>query len=196
MSSGNQILMRDFTLSEIERLAPRADEADETLLMDEETFRAFYERTARPLWVYLWRITGDRQLADDLLQETYYRFLRARVNYENDRHRRNYLYRIATNLAHDSHRRRVDHVDLRAEEDRLVLPEVADLAERHARGVDLERAMEQLNPRQRDILWLAYAEGSSHQEIAEILGLKPGSIKLLLFRAKRKLAKLLRGQKS
>jgi DNA-directed RNA polymerase specialized sigma24 family protein len=42
-------------------------------------------------------------------------------------------------------------------------------------------------------LWLAYAEGSSHQEIADTLGLKVGSVKLLLFRARRKLVKLMGG---
>jgi RNA polymerase sigma-70 factor (ECF subfamily) len=41
------------------------------------------------------------------------------------------------------------------------------------------------------MLWLAYAQGSSHEEIAGILGLRPGSIKLMLFRARRRLAALL-----
>jgi RNA polymerase sigma-70 factor (ECF subfamily) len=48
-----------------------------------------------------------------------------------------------------------------------------------------------LKPRERALLWLAYAQGSSHAEIAGMLGLKTGSIKLLLFRARRKLAGLL-----
>jgi len=52
-----------------------------------------------------------------------------------------------------------------------------------------------LKPRQRDALWLAYAEGSSHEEIAQVLGVKPTSIKLILFRARRKLARLLRGER-
>jgi RNA polymerase sigma-70 factor (ECF subfamily) len=47
--------------------------------------------------------------------------------------------------------------------------------------------------RDRELLWLAYAQGSSHREIADSLGLKTASIKLLLFRARRRLAKLLRG---
>jgi RNA polymerase sigma-70 factor (ECF subfamily) len=41
------------------------------------------------------------------------------------------------------------------------------------------------------MLWLAYAEGASHREIADALGLRPGSLKPLLFRARRKLAALL-----
>jgi RNA polymerase sigma-70 factor (ECF subfamily) len=51
--------------------------------------------------------------------------------------------------------------------------------------------MGRLKPRERALLWLAYAQGSSHREIADVLGLKAGSIKLLLFRARRKLAAML-----
>ena len=81
------------------------DEAERTFLMTEEAFRVFYELTARPVRVYLARMTGDDRLADDLLQETYYRFLRSNAAFESDDHRRHYLFRIATNLVHD-HRRR------------------------------------------------------------------------------------------
>jgi RNA polymerase sigma-70 factor (ECF subfamily) len=65
---------------------------------------------------------------------------------------------------------------------------------RTARRIDLARAMARLKPRERDLLWLAYAQGSTHQEIAEMLGLKRASIKLLLFRARRRLAALLGGR--
>jgi RNA polymerase sigma-70 factor (ECF subfamily) len=41
------------------------------------------------------------------------------------------------------------------------------------------------------MLWLAYAEGASHCEIAEVLGLKPGSLRVMLFRARRRLAAFL-----
>jgi RNA polymerase sigma-70 factor (ECF subfamily) len=68
-----------------------------------------------------------------------------------------------------------------------------DLAGRTERRADLERAMGRLKPRERMLLWLAYAQGESHREIAETMGLKTGSIKLLLFRARRKLAESLRG---
>ncbi len=98
------IVMPETTLSDLERKT--ASEGGASLPMDEETFRAFYDRTARQVWAYLAKITGDAQLADDLLQEAYYRFYRARTVYEDESHRRNSLYRIATNLARDSGRRR------------------------------------------------------------------------------------------
>jgi RNA polymerase sigma-70 factor, ECF subfamily len=191
--------MRDVTLSELERLGAdlASGEAEDLFQMDEDAFRVFYDRTARPVWAYLTRMTGDPRLADDLLQEAYYRLLRARVTHESDAHRRNYLFRIATNLVRDLRRRPQiegtrlgdaadgDHAD----------PRSADLAAAAARRVDLGRAMTHLKPRERDLLWLAYAQGSSHQEIADALGLKRASIKLLLFRARRRLAALLQEPK-
>jgi RNA polymerase sigma-70 factor (ECF subfamily) len=186
--------MRDLTLSQIERLRLRADEAEVAFEMDEEAFRAFYDRTARSLWAYLSRVTRDVQLADDLLQEAYYRFLRARRAHQSDAHRRNYLYRIATNLVRDGYRRD-RHVQLIAFADDGDGPAThdADAAVRAERRTDLQRAMAHLKPRERALLWLAYAQGSSHREIAESLGLKPSSVKMLLFRARGKLAVLLRG---
>ena len=187
---------RDVTLTDVERLDRVAARAVETLQMDEDTFRAFYDRTARPVWVYLARITGDRALADDLLQESYYRFLRAERSFDSESHRRNYLYRIATNLAHDRHRSRrgVVSVPLPAEHERSALASGDDVAGDAERRTDLGRAMAQLKPREREMLWLAYAQGSSHEEIAETLGLRRASIKMLLFRARRRLAALLTGQ--
>jgi RNA polymerase sigma-70 factor (ECF subfamily) len=55
----------------------------------------------------------------------------------------------------------------------------------------LGRALAQMRPRDRQILWLAHAEGYTHHEIAQITGLASASIRLLLFRARRKIARLL-----
>jgi len=188
--------MREMTLSELSRLDSAASEADEAFQMDEDAFRLFYERTARPVWAYLARMTGDPRQADDLLQEAYYRLLRAKTAHETEAHRRNYLFRIATNLVHDLRRRpRVDAVQM-SEQQEHADPRQADAAGRLARRVDLSRAMALLKPRERELLWLAYAQGSSHQEIAETLRLKTSSIKALLFRARQRLATVLRERES
>jgi RNA polymerase sigma-70 factor, ECF subfamily len=185
-----------MTLSRIERISAAAVDADEALLMDEDAFRSFYERTARPLWAYLSRLTGDPRLADDLLQDAYFRLLRSRTTYDSDDHRRRYLFRIATNLARDARRRaRVAPLD-EAHDPEAREPEdprsSGDAAGRAVRRIDLSRAFKHLKPRERAMLWLAYAQGSSHVEIADALGLTAGSVKQLLFRARRRLAGLLR----
>jgi RNA polymerase sigma-70 factor (ECF subfamily) len=185
--------MRDVTLSEIEQLRAEAAAADAVFEMDEDAFRALYDRTARALWAYLSRITGSPDLADDLLQETYYRFLRARVRYESDAHRRNTLFRIATNLVRDGHRRGLRCRFVAILDDNIRAD--VDVAGDAERRTDLGRAMAQLKPREREMLWLAYAQGSNHRDIAGTLGLKADSVRLLLFRARRKLARLLRGDR-
>ena len=182
--------MREITLTDMERLGA-FDEAERTFQMTEEAFRTFYELTARPVRVYLVRMTGDDRLADDLLQEAYYRFLRANVSFQSDDHRRNYLYRIATNLVHDHRRKPFMEIPS------TMVPDVADsenhqhAIERAARRVDLDRAMAKLKPRERSMLWLAYAQGWSHDEIAAAIGVKASSLKAMLHRARRRLVTLM-----
>ncbi|HET7220304.1 MAG TPA: RNA polymerase sigma factor [Vicinamibacterales bacterium] len=181
------------TISDVDQLEAVAD-ATVTFEMDEDAFRAFYDRTVRALWNYLSRMTGDGQAADDLLQESYYRFLRSRGAWESEAHRRAYLFRIATNLVRDGQRRgrRAQLVALRDEDHEMLGATGADHAETAVRRTDLRRAMSRLRPRERALLWLAYGQGHAHTEIAETLGVKTASVKLLLFRARRKLAALLR----
>lgn len=180
-----------MTFSNVERFGVGAAEADDLFQMNEDAFRVFYERTSRSVWAYLSRMTGDPRLADDLLQETYYRFLRATGAPTDEAHRRNYLFRIATNLVHDVRRRpQLDAVPM-PEAAEHADPRQADHGVGAAARVDLARAMARLKPRERALLWLAYAQGSSHREIADTLGLKAASIKLLLFRARRRLAAML-----
>ena len=191
--------MRLMTLTELERLEQATDTAEVTFVMDEDAFRSFYDRTSRSVWAYLSRATGDHRLADDLLQEAYYRFLRASAAYDNDAHRRSYLFRIAVNLVRDHFRQPraflTRHLPEADQPDHPRSQSGSEAAERFARRIDLGRAMARLTRRERDLLWLAYAQGSSHDEIAASLGLKTASIKALLFRARRHLASLL-GRKS
>jgi RNA polymerase sigma-70 factor, ECF subfamily len=181
-----------MTLSEVDRLALDAEQAG-AFHMTEEAFRAFYERTARPLWAYLARATGEPHTADDLLQDTYYRFLRCTAAFEDDAHRRNYLFRIATNLVRDRHRRPSREVPLPEDGAADALPCEDGGAVRVEARRDVGRALDHLKPRDRDLLWLAYTMGLSHAEMAQALGVKMGSVKLLLFRARARLATLLRG---
>jgi RNA polymerase sigma-70 factor (ECF subfamily) len=155
--------------------------------MDEQVFRRFYERTARPLRAYITRTSGSIELADDLLQETYFRYLRSGFEGNDENHRRNYLFRIATNLVCDHFRRR--------------RPETQELSEDHGKAcderptdlrADMSSALATLSTRDRQLLCLIYVEGASHREAANILGLKASSIRSMLFRARQRLAARLR----
>lgn len=183
----NTIMLNDMTLAAVE------DAVNHTAsrLQTEGEFRLFYERTSRPVWAYLTRLTGDRQLADDLLQETYYRFYRASAEYESEQHRRNALFTIATNLSRDTHRRKKG-VELSPMEDHFASSS-RDSESVEAR-TDLGRAMMKISPQQREMLLLAYAYGSSHAEIATAVGVSSSSVKSLLLRARRKVAALLTGE--
>jgi RNA polymerase sigma-70 factor (ECF subfamily) len=182
---------RDATLPNATTLPVTDLETAVAFRMDEDAFRGFYDRTSRVLWLYLRRLTGDAHSADDLLQEAYYRFLRADVALENDAHRRHYLFRIATNLVRDGVRRThtrpaiVAHDDEIAPNDRRTSDLTID------RRIAVNEALSHLGRRERAMLWLAYAQGASHEEIADVVGVKPGSVKSLLYRARRRMAALL-----
>jgi RNA polymerase sigma-70 factor (ECF subfamily) len=169
----------------------RAKAEVKSLAMDEESFRIVYERTARPLWAYLARTSGNPVLADDLLQECYCRFLSLANPPQGDAHRRNYLFRIATNLLRDHWRAERRHGETALENTDLPSQdhEMANVPLRS----DLGQALAKLKPRERQLLWLAYAEGASHKEIAKTSGMKEASIRPLLFRARKKLLALLGG---
>jgi RNA polymerase sigma-70 factor (ECF subfamily) len=180
--------MSDATLSRVERPS-RAGETEALVPMDEEAFRAFYERTARPLWAYLSRLTGDGHAADDLVQESFYRFYRAGAVHESEAHRRNSLFRIATNLARDHRRRLRRHPDVPMPDDASMPRSPTQLPDDRT---DLGRAISRLAPLQRELIWLAYGQGFSHDEIAGVTGVKSGDVKSLLYRTRKKLADLLR----
>jgi RNA polymerase sigma-70 factor (ECF subfamily) len=184
-------MFRDVTFTDVSRTGAISEDCA-SFVMDEDAFRAFYDRTARGVWAYLVRVTGSREMADDLLQEAFYRFLRAAATHQDEAHRRNSLYRIATNLARDARRRNLFRISAGlADDDVERVAADGDQARAAERRTDFKRAMSHLKPRERALLWLAYAEGASHREIADVLGLSPGSLKPLLYRARRRLAALL-----
>ena len=160
--------------------------------LTEAAFADFYARTAGPLGGYLRRLTGDAALSEDLVQEAYLRFLTLVRVPETDEHRRNYLFRIGTNLARDHFRQgQRDHryrIALPAAARAAAAVDVADLQ----RGGDLQPILARLTTRDRELLLLAYVEGMTHKEISAITGLMRASIKPLLFRARRRFAGALR----
>ena len=152
--------------------------------MDEARFEAFYRKTARPVWSYIFRMTGNASTADDLLQKTFFRFLRSNPAIVDENHLRHYVFKTATNLVFDHYREIKRHRELAPD------PVEATAVQDDLRH-DMKRAFAELKPQDRALLWLAHVEGSSHEEIADALGLKTQSVKVMLFRARKRLAAVL-----
>ncbi|HEX7149980.1 MAG TPA: RNA polymerase sigma factor [Thermoanaerobaculia bacterium] len=153
--------------------------------MDEARFESFYRKTAGALWSYLFRLTGDSATADDLVQKAFFRFLRANPPLVSDEHMRRWMFRTATNLAMDHFRENKRWKRGEMPDAPSIVPDRGEL--RH----DMMRVFSELKPQERALLWLAHVEETSHDEIAETLGLKSKSVRVLLFRARKKLAELL-----
>jgi len=157
--------------------------------LDEAAFAAFYARASAPLWRYLRRLSGDGELASDLVQESFVKLLLHPSHARDERRRRAYLFRIGTNLLRDRWRR--EKVETGFLEGLLSAWTPGAHRPRSGLKSDLDAVLGQLKPRERALLWLAYVEEYNHQEIAGILDLKTASVKVMLFRARRRLAKLL-----
>ena len=129
------------------------------------------------------RHAGD---ADDIVQDTFCRLLRADVGQLGDEDLRRYVFRIAGNLMTDRWRRAEREMSWL---DRLrhTPPQAAPSSPDDS----VSRDFAELTPRDRALLWLAYVEEHNHQEIASALGLARGSVKVLLSRARARLRKLL-----
>src|ERR1019366_5685027 len=161
--------------------------------MDSDQFAAFYQRSSRPLWAYLARASADPTLADDLTQESYVRFLSAGYSVDGEVAARMLLFRIASNLLRDHWRRhRAIPIEDLPEHSSAANPPAPDTSAQTEARLTLLPALAKLRPRDRQILWLAHAENYSHREIAEITGLAAPGIRLLLFRARRQMARLLK----
>lgn len=157
--------------------------------MDEARFENFYRRTAGNLWSYLYRLTGDAAAADDLLQKAFFRFLRANPALATEEHQRRWIFRTATNLALDHFR------ETKRDRGRVDLENVVhggpSMEPREVMRHDMMKTFAELKPRERALLWLAHVEEADHEDIGEALGVKSKSVKVLLFRARKRLGELL-----
>jgi RNA polymerase sigma-70 factor (ECF subfamily) len=150
-----------------------------------ERLALFYAAHWRKLWAYVARMGADRATAQDIAQDSFARWaLSPAVEWE-ERRARAYLYAIAHRALSD-HRRR-------SRRETKLDEEAAD-PDHGPEDVPLARVWGRLKPRERNLLWLAYAEQFSHEEIARITGLRPASVKVVLSRARGQARALLTGE--
>ena len=170
--------------------------------VDRVEFERFYRETAVTLRGYLRVACRNVALADDLLQESYLRLLRQRLPRLDPTELRAYLYRTARSVLADHYRARDREERWRVKAaaaagvDPLAAGSAADPGvpadSAFELPTDMQRVFDELNTRQQTLLWLAYVEGFTHEEIARVLEVGVGSVRVLLSRARSVLATKLR----
>lgn len=168
----------------------------------ELAFRELIRRYERPVFSLIYRMVRDRELAEDLAQETFVKVLNAIESYRPEYKFSSWIFKIANNAAIDHLRRReLDTLSLEGARD-ATTPERAEatalqisdkgesaLEEMEARelGGAIERAIAKLRPEYRSCILLRHVEDRSYEEIAETLGLPLGTVKTYIHRARAEL---------
>jgi RNA polymerase sigma-70 factor (ECF subfamily) len=185
--------LRAATDQEVVAVARRRDEA---------ACRELVRRYERPVFSLLFRMVRNRELAEDLAQETFIKVLNALDSYRPEYKFSSWVFKIANNAAIDHLRRReLDTLSLEGsphadtpqmvEATALQIGEKAETAleavEHKELGGEIELAIAKLRPEYRTCILLRHVEGRAYEEIAEILNLPLGTVKTYIHRARNEL---------
>lgn len=172
----------------------------------EAAFRELIRRYERPVFSLIFRMVRDRELAEDLSQDTFVKVLNHIDRYRPEFKLSSWLFKIANNVAIDHLRRRqLDTVSMsgsphaetadaiEATSFDIVAQQESALDEMEARelGSAIERAIARLRPEYRSCIMLRHVEGRSYEEIAATLDLPLGTVKTYIHRARHELRRAL-----
>ncbi len=154
---------------------------------DERALRALYDAHASSLLAYALRLCGgDRQRAEDIVQETVVRAWRHPEVLDDDRDVRPWLFTVARRIAIDGHRARKARPPEVTDEALAAVP-VADEIDRALDGWLVSDALAALSAEHRAVLVETYYRGRSVAEAAARLGIPPGTVKSRTYYALRAL---------
>jgi RNA polymerase sigma-70 factor (ECF subfamily) len=157
-----------------------------------ETYSSFYRAHKDKLFGYLIRLSGDYQLACDIMQESFTRFLE---HYAGKPLNPSLLYTIARNAVFDDVRKRTQTKDYRE----LIDDQPPDLEKQLLIREDYRNvlaAMQQLEKTERDILALTVSSDMTYREIGAVTGISEANVKVKVHRARIRLKKILKMEKN
>ena len=192
-------------MTEAARPGPAASDQEVVLAArrgSQAAYRELIRRYERPIFSLIYRMVRDRELAEDLTQETFIKAMNALDSYRPEYKFSSWIFKIANNAAIDQLRRReVDTLSLEGSP----TAETADaieatalqigskdetpLQELEAReiGSAIEQAIAKLRPEYRSCILLRHVEGLAYEEIAQSLDLPLGTVKTYIHRARNEL---------
>ncbi len=172
----------------------------------EAAYRELIRRYQRPVFSLVYRMVRDRELAEDLAQETFIKVLNAIDSYRPEYKFSSWIFKIANNAAIDQLRRRglntlsldgSPHAES-ADAIEATTLQISDGAENQLDevasrelGLQIELAINQLRPEYRSCIILRHIDGRPYEEIAEMLDLPLGTVKTYIHRARNELRILL-----
>jgi RNA polymerase sigma-70 factor (ECF subfamily) len=172
----------------------------------EKAYRELLDRYQRPVFSLVYRMVRDRELAEDLAQETFVRVFN-RLDSYNPRYKfSSWIFKIASNLAIDSLRKKeLDTVSLDGSRNARTPDEIEatrisvasadenpeELLEAKQLGDEIELAIANLRPEYRTAILLRHVEGRPYEEIAEIMDAPLGTVKTYIHRARGELRETL-----
>jgi RNA polymerase sigma-70 factor (ECF subfamily) len=169
-------------------------------------FRELIRRYERPVFSLIYRMVRDRELAEDLAQDTFIKVLNHIDRYRPEFKLSSWLFKIANNVAIDHLRRRqLDTISIdgspHAQTSDAVAATSLDLADGQESALDelasrelgtaIEQAIGRLRPEYRSCIMLRHVEGRSYEEIAATLDLPLGTVKTYIHRARHELREAL-----
>jgi len=172
----------------------------------EAAYRELIRRYERPIFALIFRMVRDRELAEDLSQETFVKALNAIGSYRPEFKFSSWIFKIANNASIDHLRRReLDTLSLEGSP-HAATPEAMqatalqignreesplEAVEARELGSAIEAAIGRLRPEYRSCILLRHVEGRAYEEIAEILDLPLGTVKTYIHRARNELRQML-----
>jgi RNA polymerase sigma-70 factor (ECF subfamily) len=170
---------------------------DESLMLavrngDTHQLGILFKRHYPPLFDFFCRMTGNRAVSEDLVQEVFFRILKYRATFRSGNRFTTWMYQIARNARIDFFKNR--RLDAEFEEETIAGP--PDVPSESSPGRDLERRQEaqhvrnallMLSEDKRELLILARYRELKYEEIADMLGIDAGAVKVRVHRAVKEL---------
>jgi RNA polymerase sigma-70 factor (ECF subfamily) len=173
----------------------------QALAGDRDAFRVLVERHSRTLFRLAYRMTGNEQDAEEVVQDTFLRAYRRLDRFESRANFGTWLYRIAVNCSLDLRRKRRPELEHREPEDAegsevvAKIPSAGPAPDRLLLSAELgshvQKALQELSSMERAAFLLRHFEGLSIEEISQTLGLRTSATKNTVFRAVQKLRRTL-----
>jgi RNA polymerase sigma factor (sigma-70 family) len=148
-----------------------------------------FDRYQTPLYNFYTKMTQDRALSEDLVQDVFLRILRYRHTYRPDTPFRAWVYQIARNARFDAARKAKPETPMLTEP---AAPMPADPAQQKQEVMLLQRALMQLPEDKREILILSRFQELKYEEVARLMGCEVGAVKVRVHRALQQLREVFR----